>query len=308
MPKQDPEKNPLWSRPLKDKISELDLFGLVVLIPTIVCFLLAVQWGGSQYPWNNARIIVLFVLAGILFIVFVGLQLWQKDRATVPPSVMRQRTIWACSIFAFFLFGSFLAITYYLPVWFQAIRTDSATESGIHNLPSILGTVIFSFLSGGLVFGVGYYTWACIISSILAAVGAGLLSTLTPSSGPPYWIGYQVIYGAGIGFGLQLPLIAIQTALPPHQVSEGTAIIIFVQTFGGTIFISVAQNVFNNKLVENIIKQQVPVNPAALLFAGATQISSLVEPRFLDQLKFAYNEAITQVGDPHDSVGHTIRS
>ena len=89
--------------------------------------------------------------------------------------------------------------------------------------------------------------------------------------------------------------MAVQTALPSYQISEGTAIIIFVQTFGGTIFISVAQNVFNNKLIENVIDQKIPVNPAALLSQGATQVSNLVDPQYLDALKFAYNAAITQV-------------
>ena len=95
--------------------------------------------------------------------------------------------------------------------------------------------------------------------------------------------------------GLQQPLIAVQTALPDYQVSEGTAIIIFVQTFGGAIFISVAQNVFNNKLIQNVIAAGIPVDPGALLSEGATDISSLVAPKYLDQLKFAYNTSITQV-------------
>lgn len=60
--------------------------------------------------------------------------------------------------------------TDYLPIWFQAIKGDSAVGSGIHVLPSILAVVVFSMASGGLVTWLGYYTWACILSSILAAV------------------------------------------------------------------------------------------------------------------------------------------
>ncbi|KAF2795490.1 MFS general substrate transporter [Melanomma pulvis-pyrius CBS 109.77] len=280
--------------PIKDKLKELDLGGLAILIPAIVCILLATQWGGADYSWHNARIIALFILGGILLIAFVVHQRWQQDRATVPPSVIKNRTVWACSIFSFHLFGSFLAISYYLPIWFQAIKGDNATESGIHNLPSILGTVIFSVLAGGVVFGIGYYTWACILASILAAVGAGLLSTFTVDTSPAKWIGFQVIYGAGCGLGLQQPLIAAQTALPPHQIAEGTAVIIFMQTLGGAIFIAVSQNVFNNKLIQNVASRSIPVNPAALLSQGATQLSNLVQPQFLDLLQQAYNDSITQ--------------
>lgn len=148
----------------------MDLYGLAALVPAIVCILLAVQWGGARYAWNNGRIIALFVLGGILAIVFVVIENRQGDRAIVPPSVIKRRTVWACSFYSAMLFGSFLALCYYLPIWFQAIKRDSATQSGIHNLPSILGTTIFSIVAGGLVFAVGYYTWACILASAMAAV------------------------------------------------------------------------------------------------------------------------------------------
>lgn len=163
-------RKPGFSLPLKEKAKQIDIIGLVVFIPMVVCVLLALQWGGSTYDWGNARIIVLFVLFGVLLAVFIGIQIWQGDKATVPPSVVKQRTVWACAIYLFFLFGSFLAFVYYIPVWFQAIKGVSAVHSGIDNLPSILSTVILSLVGGGLVTALGYYTWACILSSILATV------------------------------------------------------------------------------------------------------------------------------------------
>lgn len=107
---------PKAALPWQEKLKEVDLVGLGVFIPTIVCLLLAITFGGGTYQWSNWRVILLFVLAGLLFIAFVGLQIRQGDKATVPPSVAKQRTIWACSIFCFFLFGSFLAFTYYIPI------------------------------------------------------------------------------------------------------------------------------------------------------------------------------------------------
>lgn len=115
------------------------------------------------------------------------------------------------------------------------------------------------------------------------------------NTGAPKWIGYQILYGAGIGLGLNQSLIAVQAALPPFQIAEGTAVIIFMQTFGGTIVIAVAQNVFNNKLISNVLAAGIPVNPAALLFVGATRLQTLVEPQYFDRLQSAYNESITQV-------------
>jgi mannose/fructose/N-acetylgalactosamine-specific phosphotransferase system component IIC len=94
----------------------------------------------------------------------------QGDRATFPPSMMARQTLWACAIFIFFLAGAFMVVTYYIPIWFQAIKGTSAIQSGVDNLPSILAAGVFSLASGGLVSVVGYYTWACILSAVLTTV------------------------------------------------------------------------------------------------------------------------------------------
>ncbi|KAF2773334.1 MFS general substrate transporter [Teratosphaeria nubilosa] len=280
--------------PLRQKLGHLDLLGLLIFIPTIVCLLLALTWGGTTYAWSNARIIVLFILSGLLMLVFTASQIWQKDKATVPPTIIKDRTVWASSIYVFFLFGSFLAMIYYLPIWLQAIKGDSAVKSGVDVLPTILGTVVLSLASGGLVAILGFYTWSCVVSSILACVGVGLMTTFKPTTSSSHWIGYQILYGAGCGMGLQQPLVAVQTALPAEYAAEATAIVIFFENFGGAVFLNAAQNVFNNKLVQEIVDEKINVDAGTLLSEGATTISQLVKPEYLDAVKSAYNKAVTQ--------------
>ena len=165
-----PAEGQMLSLPLKQKIKELDLMGVLFFLPSVVSLLLALQWGGTTYSWSNARIIVLFIIFGLCGIAFAAAQIRKGDRATIPPSMLKRRTLWACSTFVFFLGGSFMVLTYYIPIWFQAIKGISAIQSGIHVLPSILASVIFSIASGGLVTVTGYYTWACILASILTSV------------------------------------------------------------------------------------------------------------------------------------------
>jgi hypothetical protein len=133
-----------------------------------------------------------------------------------------------------------------------------------------------------------------IISSVLTAVGAGLLSTLKPHSGPPEWIGYQALVGIGIGLGLQQPIIAIQTVLDIGDIPVGTSIIIFTQTLGGALFVSVGQNIFSNKLVEGLALYAPSIDPMSILQTGATSIRSTVEENLLPGVTLAYNDALTQ--------------
>ncbi|KAJ9630828.1 MFS sugar transporter [Taxawa tesnikishii (nom. ined.)] len=277
----------------KARLEQFDLLGTVFFLPMIVCLLLALQWGGSKYPWSNGRIIALFVVFGVLALIFVFVQWKKQDNATVPPRVLKQRSVAASAWFGATLGGAFFVMVYYLPIWFQAIKGTTATKSGIDNLPLILGLVVISMIAGASITKLGYYTPFVIASSVLMTVGAGLLSTFTTHTGHAKWIGYQAMFGFGVGFGMQQPLIAVQTVLPKADIPIGTAIIMFTQTLGGALFISVAQNVFTNKLLSNL-KIVVPdLNPAIVLATGATELKNVIPHEYLAGVLTAYNKALT---------------
>lgn len=216
----------------REKIARLDLLGTAVFVPAIICLLLALQWGGNQYEWSNWRMIVLFVIAGLLVIAFLAIQWWKQDNGTVPPRIFFQRSVCAGSWFAACLGASFFTLIYYIPIWFQAIKGTSATHSGINSLPLILGVTIMSIVSGIGTTVLGYYTPWIYASTIFISIGCGLITTWKVHTAHPAWIGYQAIAGMGFGMGIQNPLIAVQTVLPLKDVPIGTATIMFSQTLG----------------------------------------------------------------------------
>lgn len=268
---------PLWKR-----IGELDLMGASLLIPSIVCLILALQWGGNVYPWGNSRIIGLFVGFGVLAIVFVISQIYlensttsdRRGKATLPPWILRQRTICSAALFAFFFSGGFFLLVYYLPIYFQCVKGSSAITSGLQVLPFMLATVISSVVVGALVTAVGYYTPFLIASSALVAIGAGLVTLYGVDISTGKWIGYQIVLGMGTGAGLQVPMTAVQTVLRTEDIPVGTAAITFFQTLGGTIFIAVGQSVFQNGLTAGIHDHASGIDPSMIISAGATDIRS----------------------------------
>ncbi|RMZ73938.1 MFS transporter [Pyrenophora seminiperda CCB06] len=278
----------------KQQLQKFDLPGTACFLPAIICLLLALQWGGSKYAWGNARIVALLVLFVVLVCGFAAIQWWKQEDATVPPRVFLNRNIWGSAWFGAMLGAAFFVIVYYLPIWFQAVKGASATKSGIMNLPAILGLVIIAMLAGGAVTTLGYYTPFMLISSVLMAIGSGLLSTLEVDSGSSKWIGYQFIFGAGFGFGMQQTLVAVQTVLPVDDIPIGTAIMVFCQALGGALFISVGQNVFTNQLIKNVSSTVPELNPKVVLNVGATELKNVIDPKFLPGVLTAYNTTITQ--------------
>ncbi|KAJ5081040.1 hypothetical protein N7456_013278 [Penicillium angulare] len=48
------------SRSIAERLKKVDFIGLLIFIPTVTCMLVALQWGGTTYPWNDGRVVALF--------------------------------------------------------------------------------------------------------------------------------------------------------------------------------------------------------------------------------------------------------
>ncbi|RJE23678.1 MFS toxin efflux pump [Aspergillus sclerotialis] len=258
------------------RFKELDPIGTVIFTPAVICLLLALQWGGTAYPWNSWRVILLFVIFGLLILLFLFVQYKLGSSAH------------------FCLGAAFLCSIYYLPIWFQAVKGASAVSSGIMNLPMLISVVVMSVISGVAVTVIGYYTPFILLGTVCTTVGYGLMTTFHPDTPKSIWIGYQILAGVGVGSGMQQPLMAVQVVLDIADVPTGTAIIVFLQTLGGALFVSIGENVFSNNLVQYLHQYAPDLNPAVILGAGATNIKNAVGPAKLPAVLLAYNNSITQ--------------
>ncbi|KAL7940984.1 major facilitator superfamily domain-containing protein [Trichoderma barbatum] len=277
------------------KIMQLDPIGNLVFFPGIVCLVLALQWGGTQYPWNDARVIVLLVLCGVFCFVFIGIQSWKGEEAMIPPRIVKQRSIAAAVWFSFFNGAGMMVVMYYLPIWFQAIKDVSAIDSGISLLPTILSTVVGSLSSGAAISRFGYYTPFFLASSVLTAIGGGLLSMLEPGTGHSKWIGYQILFGLGLGFGSQQALNVVQMVLDRPDIASGTALMMFTRFLGSSVFLPVAQTVFLTDLISRIPSNLPTIDPTTIATAGATELKHLVSGDDLSLLLSDYNDSLMEV-------------
>jgi hypothetical protein len=94
-----------------------DFIGLTTLTGSVICLLLALQWGGATYPWNSGRIIALLVIFALLGIGFIALELWQDEKSMLPARVLKQRSVAAACIFCFCSSGASFLLLYYIPMY-----------------------------------------------------------------------------------------------------------------------------------------------------------------------------------------------
>ncbi|EED23138.1 efflux pump antibiotic resistance protein, putative [Talaromyces stipitatus ATCC 10500] len=275
-------------------IQRIDLLGTAFFLPSIVCLLLAFEWEGTTYAWGNDRIIALFILAGFFFVAFILSHFRRTEYLTIPGRIAFQRSVAAAFIITICIGSTLMVMAYYIPIWFQVVQGASAVGSGVRLIAMVLAMVVGSVAGGGITFRSGYYTPCMIASTIISAVGCGMISTWKVNSSTGIWVGYQILFGFGLGLGMQQPNMAVQTILPKKDISTGVSYLFFGQSLGGSVFLSIAQNVYLEKLVHELRDTitNSNFNPAALTSAGATQIRNIVPPSILPQVLEIENTAL----------------
>ncbi len=207
------------------------------------------------------------------------------EEASVPLRIINQRSIVAGLWIEICLGATLYTFVYFLPVWFQAIKGASAWQSGVRIIPLLVGMILTSILAGIAVTVFGYYTPAMIASSVVMSIGAGLITTFTKTTSHQKWIGYQVILGAGLGMGMQQPLIASQAVLKLQDVPIASSVLILMQNLGGSIFLAIANTIFLNRLISGL--GQLPgFDPRTILNTGATELD------FSPAVTTTYNHAL----------------
>lgn len=95
---------------LKEKLGQMDYVGAVLVIAATTCVLLAVQWGGTSYPWASARIIGLLVGGALLAVAFCVVQWWLGEKATIPSRVFFQRSVFGGAMYSFCVMAAVYAV------------------------------------------------------------------------------------------------------------------------------------------------------------------------------------------------------
>jgi len=91
-----------------------DWMGFLCWAPFTVCLLLIIQFGGAQYAWSGPQLIVLYITAVLTLLLFIYTQLRLGERATVPPRLIKQRSMIWGSIFEFLIGGASQLVQYFV--------------------------------------------------------------------------------------------------------------------------------------------------------------------------------------------------
>lgn len=274
----------------KEKFVQMDLIGSLLVMAAAVAFVLAMHWAGISKTWSTPPIISTLVAFCALMVLFVLHEWRMGDRAMIQGHLLKNKAFVANLVFIFFLAGLFFPMLYILPIQFQSIDNESASRSGVRLIPLVLGISVATMVSNALISAFRRHLPLLVFGAIAGTVGATMIFTLDADASTATWIGYEILAAVGIGLSLQVPMIANQAAVTPGDISAATAITLFIENLGTTLFVAAGEAAFTNKLVSSLSYNAPNVDPSLVISAGATQLRNVFGPGDIRGILMSYLE------------------
>jgi EmrB/QacA subfamily drug resistance transporter len=211
---------------------KLDIGGAL----TVTTGLISLVYGlnrGVDHGWSASSTIAFFALAAVLLIGFVLIER-RASHPLVPGSVLRNRTMVAADLGAFFLFGAFFSFVFLGTLMMQQLLTFSPTRTGVAWLStSLVAFVLAGFTGARLVPAVGVkkLVVAGMIFLILSAAWLTRLpegASFGPDVLPAFLLG-------GLAIGLTGPTLQIGALMhvADHEAGMASGIIETMREIGG---------------------------------------------------------------------------
>lgn len=235
----------------------IDYLGAALIIMAFVPLLLALSWGGHDYPWASPQIIGLLVFAALSLAALVFIEL-RVPEPIVPMELFSNRVYSTANAASFIVNMAFMGVVTFLPLFMQVGQGVAATKSGLALLPMMGGLIFASTVTGFLVSKTGLYKPFMLGGVAILMAGVYLLTSIGPDT-TLVGIGWRLlIVGLGLGPSQSLYSLAIQNAVPPHQIGVATSGSQFFRQIGSTIGVALFGALLTHDIGDELARRAPP--------------------------------------------------
>ncbi|WWC91375.1 uncharacterized protein L201_006318 [Kwoniella dendrophila CBS 6074] len=298
VPKLPPFDGKPDNRSIFFKLLRLDWISALLTLGFVTCLGVGLQNGGIQENWNHASVIVTLTLSLVFFLALIGWSAFMGPRAMIPLSLFKSRHFAVGTWVAFLGYGVVVLYLYYLSLYFEAIKNNSATRAGVLLLALQLTMGPFLVFAGKLGERTGQAKYPMIVGSCLLAISSGLLTMLDKNTSTAKVVGFMIIGGVGLGLIMNVMVVLVQARFlkEPHLIPHVTNVFNFWGFVGRIISMSVGTSIFNNKLRINL--NHLPNLSKGLIMyitSGPKYIWTQVPKSDLDSVLEVYSSSLDKV-------------
>ncbi|MFZ5671525.1 MAG: MDR family MFS transporter [Pseudomonadota bacterium] len=260
--------------PRHEKPHRLDFLGAGLMIMSTTALLLALSLGGPHYAWTSPTILALLAVFFVFAVAFMA-RLRTAPEPLIPIEILANPLVAMAIVSACAGVGVFIGLTIYTPIFLEGMYGLTASQSGFALIPLMVGTVIGASSTGRMMARLTHYKRPTLIGLAVAALGLAVLA-IQPQSLPLFAL-ILILAAASIGLGTIFPLtlVAIQNAVPPHQMGTATGTLNFFRSLGGALIVAGFGAIVIGSLPADLAQKVTIENLASSFAAAGSDIGSV---------------------------------
>jgi EmrB/QacA subfamily drug resistance transporter len=233
--------------PVVRRQHSIDYLGAAAIVGAVTCLLLYLDWRGNDYGWTEVGALALLAGAALLTVGFVLIER-RAAEPIIPLRLFRNQVFTVGNAFAFLAGIAMFGTIIFLPVYLQAVKGFTPTQSGLALLPAIIGIFSTSITSGQLITRTGRYKIFPVIGAVVMTIAMVLLSRLDVDTPFMQVALYEYLFGAGLGFTMQTIVTAVQNSVEYRDMGAATSSTTFFRQMGGSMGAAVFGAVLSSRL------------------------------------------------------------
>ncbi|KAI9879120.1 MAG: hypothetical protein M1830_009507 [Pleopsidium flavum] len=276
-----------------ETIKGFDLLGSFLLTTSVTFLILGLNLGGNVLSWGHPVVIISI----LLFCVTAGLLIRVESRAARPvmPLKLLSSQPRANLIFANF-FGNIAGntIIFNVPLYFQAVKLDSATNSGFRLAAPSLAIMVSGVSTGFIITWTRRLKPTLFLGSVLYLIGSVCMASLWPNI--PDWLSVIFLTPAGLGQGFAFPSTVMCVLALSSQEDQAvvTTTLVLWRSIGTVMGVAVSSLILQNALFMYLNKMVTGKHKVEIIHQVRKSVHAIVDldPRHQAQVIDAYSAAL----------------
>lgn len=232
----------------RQKYQSIDYPGSLLLTCTIVPMLLAFSWAGTKYPWRSSVILGLFAVTLAALALFIFTEKKVKT-PVLPLEIFKSSVVTISNIVGFIMNAGMMGALMYMPFYVQGVMGISPTYAGYVTMPVSISMLAASAYTGRHMTKTGKYKNLALMGMAIMVFGMFLMIIMKSI---PVAVLSMIIFGAGLGLGMPVFMLAVQNAVDAKDLGVATASVQLFRNLGGTIGIAVMGTVLSTSIAKKM--------------------------------------------------------
>lgn len=274
-------------------IRSIDLPGAFILALAVTALIMGLNLGGNVFPWGHPLVICSLVAALILAVILISYERG-VPRAVLPVELLSKNPRASLIIGNFFGAISVNTVMFNAPLYFQAVKLASPTDSGLRLVAASIAITASSVGTGFLI------TWSKrMMPTILLGGFFMLLGGCTAASlnmNTSFALAMICLSFSTLGQGFSFPSVMVSVLATSEQSDQAvaTTTLGLARNLGAVMGVSVSSWIFQNALLYELDHKVTGVDKDAVIALVRKSIRAIsdLDPFYQRQVITSYATAL----------------